>query len=332
MEAPVAPERAGLVLAVGEDRQHGGNDGYDDEPDAHYSWDSTVPNHAAVRVGDRIVLWDKRSLLGSSTIEAIETGSQEKILRRCPACRLAGIKSRRNLTPRYKCYKCKTTFDDPVTKIESVTTYRSRHDAGWVFLEGKLDGPRLRGLCDSPKSQLSLRPLRWADFRRALAPNVDALLQNRLDRRAPSQIGGGHKLSSVRVRIGQRAFRQRLLKDYGAVCALTGPAPCGVLEAGHLYSYAALGEHHVQGGLLLRRDIHRLFDDGDLAVNPETQRIDVRLALLTFPSYRGLANAPIQVGITEQHIAWIRKHWAQHREGLSNDSLHTPADNSGNRS
>lgn len=36
--------RAWLLLAVGDDRQPGGNEGYDDAPESHYSWDSTVPN------------------------------------------------------------------------------------------------------------------------------------------------------------------------------------------------------------------------------------------------------------------------------------------------
>lgn len=57
-----------LMLAVGEDRQHGGNDGYDDSPFTHYSWDDTVPNHGAVRPGDRLAIWNKRTLLGISTV------------------------------------------------------------------------------------------------------------------------------------------------------------------------------------------------------------------------------------------------------------------------
>ena len=47
------PLHAWLVLAVGDDRQHGGNEGYDAGPAVHYSWDSTVPNHEAVAGGER---------------------------------------------------------------------------------------------------------------------------------------------------------------------------------------------------------------------------------------------------------------------------------------
>ena len=41
------------------------------------------------------------------------------------------------------------------------------------------------------------------------------------------------------------------------------------LDAAHLYSYADIGSHLDRGGLMVRKDIHRLFDTGDLAINPE---------------------------------------------------------------
>lgn len=72
----------------------------------------------------------------------------------------------------------------------------------------------------------------------------------------------------MRVRVGQAEFRLRLLARYGNVCAFSGPSPTAALEAAHLYSYAAEGRHHDDGGFLLRRDLHRLFDLGLLAVEP----------------------------------------------------------------
>jgi hypothetical protein len=44
-------------------------------PESHYSWDSTVPNHAALSAGDAIAVWDKQQLLGASVIEEIEVGA-----------------------------------------------------------------------------------------------------------------------------------------------------------------------------------------------------------------------------------------------------------------
>ncbi len=167
------PVHAWLVLAVGDDRQHGGNEGYDDDPAVHYSWDSTVPNHEAVAGGDAIVIWDKRCLVGASVIERIDRWQDTKVLHRCPECGLAGIKARKTLTPRFKCYKCKATFDVPISRTEPVTAFRSEHDVGWVDLAGLLSGPELRALCVHPASQLSIRPLRWNDFAAAVSQDVD---------------------------------------------------------------------------------------------------------------------------------------------------------------
>jgi hypothetical protein len=44
----------GWCLRSVTNRQHGGNEGYDDDPAVHYSWDSTVPNHEAVAGRDAI--------------------------------------------------------------------------------------------------------------------------------------------------------------------------------------------------------------------------------------------------------------------------------------
>jgi DNA-directed RNA polymerase subunit RPC12/RpoP len=306
--------RAWLLLAVGDDRQHGGNDGYDDEPDVHYSWDSTVPNHGSLQKGDLIALWDKRRLIGVSTIEDISKGSKEKLLYRCSECGLAGIKSRKTKFPRYKCYECKAEFENPTSKVEQVTTYRSRHDAGWKNLDGVLSGPELRELCESPKSQLSLRPLRWADFAREIAARAGLDVVGQVERRSPSTLTvGGHSLATVRVRRGQRAFRENLLQQYGPRCAFTGDAPASVLEAGHLYSYASLGTHHEHGGLLLRRDIHRLFDDGHLAVNPRSLRASVSPTLLRFPQYAALHDRPLTVNLKPTQIRWLTGHWNLHR-------------------
>jgi len=79
-------DTAWLVLAAGDARQHGGNDGYDDVVDRYYSWDSTVPNSSALAVGHAIVLWDKMALLGVSVIEAIQSGEATKTTYSCPNC------------------------------------------------------------------------------------------------------------------------------------------------------------------------------------------------------------------------------------------------------
>ena len=168
MSEPTPPITAWLALAVGSDRQHGGNDGYDDSEASYYSWDSTVGNHSRVAAGDVIVLWDKRTLLGASVIESITTDVETKARYSCPLCGKASLKARKTKLPRWKCFKCGGVFDKPAVVHDHVSTYRSEHAPMWTDLTDCLSGAELRGLCRDPKSQLSLRQLRWADFCRAV--------------------------------------------------------------------------------------------------------------------------------------------------------------------
>jgi predicted restriction endonuclease len=129
-------------------------------------------------------------------------------------------------------------------------------------------------------------------------------------------IAGGHGKATIRVRKGQPAFRKHLLQVFGEVCAFTGPAPVQALEAAHLYSYAANGKHHKGGGLLLRRDLHRLFDLGLIAVNPKTKALHLADELKKYSDYAKLDGAPLTVAVTADHTKWLTKHWDMHRPGL----------------
>ncbi len=303
---------AWLAMAVAGRTQHGGNDGYEDAPSERYLWDSTVPNHDAVAVGDRIVLWDKFTLLGASTVEAIETGSAVKILRKCPRCGKAAIKARIDLSPTFKCYKCQHVFDAPLEMEIQVTTYSSRHDRDWIDLGGGLSGPELRDLCFSPGSQLSIRSFRWVDFIQALVTKGyvgEARFLGDGDSAGP----GGHVLAKVRVRVGQGEFRRHLIDQFRLTCAFSGAAPPSALQACHLYSYAEEGRHHEDGGLLLRSDIHTLFDIGLILVDPGTGHITVSDELAPYALYRQLHNTLPHVKLSARHLDWLGRHWSMHQ-------------------
>jgi hypothetical protein len=124
---------------------------------------------------------------------------------------------------------------------------------------------------------------------------------------------GGHTLVLTRARVGQGKFRKDVLKRYGAECAVTGPAPEMVLDAAHLYSYATVGNHLDQGGILLRKDIHRLFDAGALAIDPSNMTIDLIDDLKTCPGYSPLQGAGLRISPTNKQAGWIADHWGQHR-------------------
>lgn len=75
----------------------------------------------------------------------------------------------------------------------------------------------------------------------------------------------------VRPRLGQGTFRVAVTQAYHGACAVSGEHSLPVLEAAHIKPYTADGPHDVPNGLLLRADIHRLFDAGYVTVTPGHQ-------------------------------------------------------------
>ena len=78
----------------------------------------------------------------------------------------------------------------------------------------------------------------------------------------------------IRPRLGQGTFRVAVTQAYHGACAVTGEHSLPVLDVAHIQGYSEGGPHDVRNGLLLRADIHRLFDRGYVTVTPEF-RFDV---------------------------------------------------------
>lgn len=74
-------------------------------------------------------------------------------------------------------------------------------------------------------------------------------------------------------RRGQPAFRRKLLQAYGNRCAITDCDVTETLEAAHIVPYHGEKTNHVTNGLLLRADIHTLFDLGLIAIDAKSHRV-----------------------------------------------------------
>ena len=95
-------------------------------------------------------------------------------------------------------------------------------------------------------------------------------------------------LRSIALRRGQQRFRAALLAAYDNKCALTGTAVESVLEAAHIKPYNGRSTNHVTNGLLLRSDVHALFDLGLLSIAPDTLTIYCSEQVRTEPLYANL--------------------------------------------
>lgn len=283
---------------------------YADTPESSYQWDSTVPNHLLPQIGDTVFLWTERGSLGVSVIENIFTGVQTKSLAQCPNCGLKQVRERSEKTPRFRCSAsgCGHKFEFPNWVEVTVTTFATDHSPGWVDLDGRFTAAECRSIGTSQKSQHSIRKIEDSRLK-ALLTGVQARAMAPLQGRRKT--AEGFTTVTVRARIGQGNFRDALRKKFRDVCAVTGEAPQESLEAAHLYSYAKLGEHHESGGLLLRRDIHRLFDRGLIRIDPKNLTVHLDDAVKQFSMYRELEGTNVKVDLSAGHIKWLALHWAQ---------------------
>ncbi|MFN2432718.1 MAG: HNH endonuclease [Gemmatimonadota bacterium] len=75
-------------------------------------------------------------------------------------------------------------------------------------------------------------------------------------------------------RLGQGSFRVLVTDAYRRRCAVTAERTLPVLQAAHIQPYGSGGEHRIDNGLLLRSDLHVLFDRGYVTVTPD-HRLEV---------------------------------------------------------
>lgn len=101
-------------------------------------------------------------------------------------------------------------------------------------------------------------------------------------------------IATIVRRRGQPEFRRRLLEAYGGRCAITGCEAVEALEAAHIVPYRGPETHHLSNGLLLRADIHTLFDLGLLAIDSATMVVLLAPSLAT-TSYKELDGKRLQL-------------------------------------
>lgn len=103
------------------------------------------------------------------------------------------------------------------------------------------------------------------DLWRRILPHLAARSGQVAERQEP--ILGAQYLANSRL--GQGSFRVAVTDAYQRRCAISGERTLPVLEAAHIVPYAKQGESNVRNGLLLRSDIHKLFDSGLITVTPD---------------------------------------------------------------
>lgn len=127
---------------------------------------------------------------------------------------------------------------------------------------------------------------------------------------------GDFRLRTLReavVREGQPAFRRKLIEAYEGKCAVTGCSIHVLLEAAHITPYLGAWHTCAQHGLLLKTDIHTLFDRGLLWVDTE---LKIRVSeLLAGTEYSELNGRPLRLPREKRdwpltaHLLNHRRYW-----------------------
>jgi putative restriction endonuclease len=97
-----------------------------------------------------------------------------------------------------------------------------------------------------------------------------ALTGSRAEYSAVLEVPGGFSNPAlVAARRGQGAFRLMVIDAYDRRCAISGERTLPVLEAAHIQPFVEHGQHEVRNGILMRSDLHRLYDRGLVTVEPD---------------------------------------------------------------
>lgn len=300
------------------DRTYTGNEGYADQLDSHYVFDTTVPNHGRVARGDLAVLRDSDVILGVGWIDSVDESSGEKIRQRCPECTRTGFKRRKHLTPTFKCANCRTEFDEPTKERLDIRRFIADCSRTFAAVDSVVMAYDLAPAYRSQAVQHAIRELDLGQVREIVGPRtMKGQAYWAPDGYVRPTVPGGFNERLGKVRIGQQRFREQLIEKFGEVCAFTGPQPAAALDAAHLYRYSERPQHETDCGLLLRRDLHGLFDRWLITIDPDTWRVQVAPELTRYTELARLDDAPLRIPDSvrprrdhlEVHFSMARSGW-----------------------
>lgn len=154
------------------------------------------------------------------------------------------------------------------------------------------------------------------DLRRVEAPRDEELLreQRRVPEFDPADPADGKKrtLREIAARQGAPEFRRRVLVAFARTCCISNCTVVEILEAAHIRPYDGPSTNHVANGLLLRSDLHTLFDLGFIRVSPGDMKVAVHPRLqshLEYSKYDGQKLIGSSPGPSSKALA---DHWQRH--------------------
>jgi len=265
---------------------------------SRYNYDSNMANCKQVKAGDIVLVVDKVIILGFALIASIKTSTGKKKVIKCPVCRSRSIEIRKVKKPTYKCPQ-QHEFNVPFIEMETITRYSALFEGSFIKAPGVFTESKLRRFYRRYNQYLSIQEIRERFFEQHFTQippllrsgskitldAVEALEETDDDIPGEAYIPNNTDerqivLKQIRARRGQKTFRDKLIKKYGAVCMVTGCTIMHIIEACHINPYKGEKDNDVNNGLLLRTDLHTLFDLNLVGIEPQTLTVHVKKPFL----------------------------------------------------
>ncbi|MBB2147652.1 HNH endonuclease [Pedobacter gandavensis] len=255
---------------------------YKDEAGKSYNYDSNVPNAKKIKIGDQAIIINKKIILGIAEIQDITITKGVKTILKCPECNSSNISKRLKLTPVYKCND-QHFFDHPKSDQVDVTRYSAKFQDSYVPVPNssillsdlrpfyvRNYNPNLSMQFVSNDVMSLFQQTSWQFEKNTttdLSPEItlnepeNPYIYNNEDERITVE-------RQLQARRGQKQFRDGLINRYGAKCMVTNCSILSIIEAAHINPYRGQKDNHGENGLLLRADIHTLYDLNLIAIEP----------------------------------------------------------------
>lgn len=161
----------------------------------------------------------------------------------------------------------------------------------------------VKNLAESQASGRQVKPIKLEEIIENLLPirNLISIADDEGEDIKDVDVGDSRQrvLRSILARRGQHKFRNALLDAYGSRCAITGSPVVAVLEAAHITPYRGEHTNSIDNGLLLRADIHTLYDLNLITICPETRTVRVSTALAN-TGYEKLHGKKLRLAHTDE--------------------------------
>ncbi len=252
-----------------------------------YTYETYDRSKKRIAANDLIFLRDQTRLLAVAYVERATAEKLEQTVPKCPHCGIAQIEMRKKSGIPYRCFYGHQ-FMEPTETPQSTTRHTVHFADNWARIAAQIESAELRPfeLTNSRHAKLKLAHIGGlcayvARRDHTVAPLLKTWLRTRTlelgDTDAAEPVAA-HPMSifdeqerphqAIRARRGLASFRDKIINRYGSRCMISGCTVLALLEACHVSRYRGPEDNHPANGILLRSDLHTLFDLDLIGLDP----------------------------------------------------------------